>query len=60
MTAKCLHGDGVGAFSAVLVSCPHLYPHIDVKGTKFTSERSSVPARSYDELGTVGGAMQGE
>jgi hypothetical protein len=40
----------LGVFSAVLISYPHLYPHIDVAGIMFTGERGNVPASGYDEF----------
>jgi hypothetical protein len=44
----------LGVFSAVLISYPHLYPHIDVAGIIFTGERGNVPARGYDEFRRAG------
>jgi hypothetical protein len=44
----------LGVFSAVLISYPHLYPHIDVAGIMFTGERGNVPMRGCDEFGKAG------
>ena len=46
---------GVGVFSDMLISQPHLYPRFGVAGTTFTGERGSVPKRGCDELGKAGG-----
>jgi hypothetical protein len=40
----------LGIFSAMLISCPHMYPHIDVAGIMFTGERGNVPVSGYDEF----------
>jgi hypothetical protein len=54
LTAKWARAKGVGVFSDMLISYPHLYPRFGVAGTTFTGERGSVPTRGYDEVRRAG------
>jgi len=47
LTAKCARAKGVGVFSAMLISYPHLCPHFVVAGTKLTGARGNMPTRGY-------------
>jgi hypothetical protein len=57
LTAKWARAEGVGAFSVMLISYPHLYPHFVVAGIMFIDKRVIAPAMNSEKQER---AMSGE